>query len=91
MLLCVDDHRHTESKRDFASPLADVAGPVFMQGAARPSSDAVHVLVALGRVLGKVDPCAEHAPDVGVALVKALVDYGVDERRTCAMGNRKRL
>jgi len=59
-----------------------------VQGAARPAPDAVHVLVALGRVLGKVDPGAEHASDVGVALVKALVDDGVDERRTWGTGNR---
>ena len=50
-----------------------------MRGAARASANAVHVLVALGRVLGKVDPGAEHAPDVGVPLVKSLVDDGVDE------------
>ena len=76
----------SKTRTDFASPLADVAGPVFMQGAAGPSSDTIYILVALGRVLGKVDPGAEHAPDVGVALVKALVDDGVDERRTCGMG-----
>jgi hypothetical protein len=62
-----------------------------MQGAARSSSDTVHILVALGRVLCEVDPGAEHAPDVGVALVKALVDDGVDKRRTCGSGNRKGL
>ena len=59
-----------------------------MQGAARPSTNTVHVLVALGRVLGEVDPGAEHASYVGMALVEALVDDGVDERRTWGMGNR---
>lgn len=52
-----------------------------MGGASGAAADAVHVLVALGRVLGEVDAGAEHAADVGVALVKALVDDGVDEGR----------
>ena len=50
-----------------------------MGGASGASSNPVHVLVALGGVLGKVDPRPEHAPDVGVALVEALMDDGVDE------------
>ena len=39
----------------------------------------VYVLVALGKVLGKVDACAEHASDVGVPLVEALLHDGVDK------------
>ena len=63
------------------SPLADIAGPVLVQGASSAAPDAVNILVALGRVLRKVDPRAEHAPNVRVPLVKALVDDGVHERR----------
>lgn len=63
--------------------MADVAGAVFVQRAAGPASDPVHVLVALGRVLSKVNPGAEHPANVGVALVEAFVDDGVDERRAC--------
>jgi len=63
--------------------VADIAGAVLVCGAARASSDAVHVLVALGRVLGEVDPGAKHASDVGVPLVEALVDDGVDEGGAC--------
>lgn len=48
----------------------------------RASSDSVHVLVTLGRVLSEVDPGSEHASDVGVSLVEAFVDDGVYERRT---------
>lgn len=53
-----------------------------MGGTSCASTDPVHVLVAFGGVLGKIDPGAEHAPDVGVPLVEALVDDGVDEGRT---------
>ena len=38
------------------------------------AGEAVYVLIALGRVLGKVDAGAEHAADVGVSLVEAAVD-----------------
>ena len=73
------------------SPVADVAGAVLVGGAAGASPDAVHVLVALGRVLGKVDAGAEHAPDVGVPLVEALVDDGVDERRACRKRGKEKM
>lgn len=53
-----------------------------MCGAARASTDTVHVLVAFGRVLSKVDAGTKHAADVGVALVEAFVNDGVDEGRT---------
>ena len=65
------------------SPVADVAGSVLVQRTPRPSSYPVNVLVTLGRVLRKVDPRPEHASDVRVPLVEALVDDGVNERRTC--------
>lgn len=48
-----------------------------MQRAACPSSNPVNVLVALRQE----DPGAEHPADVGVALVKPLMDDGVDEWR----------
>ena len=60
-------------------PVADVAGPVLVQRAARPPPDPVNILVALGRVLGEVDPSAEHPTNVGVSLVEALMDDGVDK------------
>lgn len=66
-----------------ASPVAHVAGAVFVGGAARASADPVHVLVAFGGVLGEIDPSTEHAADVRVPLVEAFVDDGVDEGRTC--------
>ncbi|TNN86297.1 hypothetical protein EYF80_003382 [Liparis tanakae] len=65
-----------------ASPVAHVAGAVFVGGTSRASTNPVHVLVAFGRVLGEIDPGAKHAADVGVALVEALVDDGVDEGGT---------
>lgn len=46
------------------------------------SSYTVHILVTLGGVLSEVDPSTEHASDVGMSLVKAFVDNGVDEWRT---------
>ena len=61
--------------------MADVTGPVLVRGAASPAPDAVDVLVALGGVLGEVDPGPEHSADVGMALIEALVDYGVNEGR----------
>lgn len=67
-----------------AVPVADVAGAIFVRGAAGAAADAVHILVALGRILGEVDPRSEHSPDVGVSLVKTLVDDRVDEGRACA-------
>lgn len=53
-----------------------------MGGASCASTNPVHVLVALGGVLSKIDPGAKHPADVGVSLVEALVDDGVDKRRT---------
>lgn len=53
-----------------------------MGGAASAPTDAVHVLVAFGRVLSKIDASAKHAADVGVALVEAFMNDGVDEGRT---------
>ena len=55
-----------------------------MFGAAGASSDAPDILVALGGVLCKVDPCPKHPTDVGVALVKPMVDDVMDERGTCS-------
>lgn len=63
--------------------MANVAGAVFVRGTSRASADPVHVLIAFGGVLSEVDAGAEHAANVGVALIKALVDDGVDEGRTC--------
>ena len=57
-----------------------------MGGAAGAAADPVHVLVAFGRVLSKVDPGAEHAADVGVTLVEAFMNDGVDEGRTWREG-----
>ena len=37
------------------------------------TSYAVHVLVGLAGMFGKVDARPKHAPDVGVALVKSLL------------------
>lgn len=62
--------------------MADVAGTVFVSGAARAPSYTVHVLVALGGVLCKIDAHSEHASDVGMPLVKSLMDDSVDEWRT---------
>lgn len=50
-----------------------------MFGAASASSNAPHVLVALGRVFRKVDPRTKHPPNVSVALVKSIVDDVMDE------------
>ena len=62
--------------------MTDVAGAVFVGGASRASTNPVHVLVAFRGVLSKIDPGAKHAADVGMSLVEALVDDGVDEGRT---------
>ena len=61
--------------------MTHVAGAVFVGGTSCASTNPVHVLVAFGGVLCKIDPGAEHAADVGVALVKALMNDGVDEGR----------
>lgn len=53
-----------------------------MGGTACASTNPIHVLVAFRRVLSKIDASAKHASNVGVTLVKALVDDGVDEGRT---------
>ena len=52
-----------------------------MLTAAGAPTDAPHVLVALGGVLRKVDPGTEHTTDVGMALVKPVVNDVVDKRR----------
>lgn len=62
--------------------MAHVAGAVFVGRTSCASTNPVHVLVAFGGVLSKIDPGAKHAADVGVSLVKALMDDGVDEGRT---------
>ncbi len=54
-----------------------------MGGTSCASANPIHVLVAFGGVLSKIDPGAKHAANVGVSLVKALMDDCVDERRTC--------
>lgn len=64
------------------SPVAQVAGTVFVGRTACASADAVNVLVALGGVLGEVDARPEHSSDVGVTLIKAFVDDGIDEGGT---------
>ncbi len=48
-----------------------------MCGAACPSADAVHILVAFRGVLCKVDPCSKHPPDVSVPLIKPFRNDGV--------------
>ena len=48
--------------------------------AAGSSPDPPNILVALGRVLRKVDPRPKHSSDVGVALVESIVDDVMDER-----------
>lgn len=62
--------------------MAQVAGSVFVRRAARATTDAVDILIAFGGVLSKVDPCPKHPSYVSVALIKAFVDDGVDERGT---------
>ena len=62
--------------------MAEVAGTVFVSGAACAPSYPVHILVTLGGVLCKIDARSEHASDVGMPLVKALMDDSVDEWRT---------
>lgn len=46
------------------------------------SANPIHVLIALGGVLGKIDASAKHASDVCMTLIKALMDDCVDEGRT---------
>lgn len=70
--------------------MAHIAGAVFVRGAPRAPADPVHILIAFGGVFGKIDSGAEHAADVGVTLVEALVDDGVDEGRTCREGDKAR-
>lgn len=62
--------------------MTHVAGAVFVSRTPRPSTDPVHILVAFGRVLCEIDSCPEHAANVGMSLVKALMDDCIDERRT---------
>ena len=63
--------------------MAEVAAAVFVLQTAGASSDAKHVLVALGGVLCKVDPSAKHAADVGVTFVKAVLDDVGYEQGAC--------
>lgn len=62
--------------------MAHVAGAVFVGGTSRASTNPIHVLIAFGGVLSKINAGTKHAANVGVALIKALMDDGVDERRT---------
>lgn len=48
----------------------------------RPSTNPVHILVAFGRVFCEIDPRTKHAADVGMSLVKALMNDCIDEGRT---------
>lgn len=59
-----------------------VAGAVFVGWTTCSSADPIHVLIALGGVLGKIDASAKHASDVCMTLIKALMDNCVDEGRT---------
>lgn len=58
-----------------------IAGFVLVRRTSDAAADPVHVLIGLGAVLCKVDPRAEHSPDVGVPLVEAFLHDRVDEGR----------
>lgn len=62
-----------------ASPVAHVAGAVFVGGTSRASTYPINVLVAFWGVLCKIDPGAKHAANIGMSLVKALMNDGIDE------------
>ena len=55
-----------------------------MSRASGTSSYAIHILVTLRRILGKIYTGTKHAAYVGVPLIKALVGDCIDERRSCA-------
>lgn len=63
------------------SPLADIAGSVLVQWATSTTPDAINILITLRGVLCKVDACTEHAPNVRMPLIKALVDDGIHKGR----------
>lgn len=63
-------------------PVACVTRSVLVGRTARTPTNAINVLITLGRVLGEVDASAEHASNVGVAFVEAFLHDGVDERRS---------
>jgi len=63
-------------------PLTGVAGPVLVGWTPCPATYPVDVLIALRRVLSKINPCSKHATDVGVPFVEPFLDDGVDERRS---------
>lgn len=61
-------------------PRTAVARFVLVRRTTDSATDAVHVLVALRAVLRKVDARPEHAANVGVPLVEALLHDRIDER-----------
>lgn len=69
--------RHTTQQQ---LPVTAIAAPVLMLGAASAPSYAIHILVRLAGVLSKVNPCSKHPSYVGMALVKTLLCYGLNER-----------
>lgn len=64
-------------------PVAQVAGSVFVCWAASASTNAVDVLIAFWGVLCKIDTCSKHPSYVGVTLIKAFVNDGIDKRGAC--------
>lgn len=76
------EEKQKENRMQGKQPVAQVAGSVFMRRASRAAADTVDILIALGGVFCKVDPCSKHPSDVGMALIEAFVDDGVNEWRT---------
>lgn len=62
--------------------MTDVAASILMGGTPGAAADTVDVLVALAAVFCKVYARAEHAADVRVTLVKALLHDSIDEWTT---------
>lgn len=52
-----------------------------MGRASCPSPYAIHILVALGRILSKINTCSKHSTNVGMSLIEAFVYNGIDKGR----------
>lgn len=63
------------------SPVTNVTRSVFVNWTSSATSNPIHILIAFGRVLSKIDPSSKHAPYVGVPLIKALMDDRIHKGR----------
>lgn len=61
--------------------MADVTGPIFVNGATCATTNTIDILVAFGRIFSKINSCSKHSSYVGMPLIKAFMNNCIHKRR----------